>query len=803
MKKAPTDDGVPDQRNGARALSARAGERYEVLNVNSIEFQLDSGLLRLQAVMPGVIRCVHTLKAQVDPPSELVVSLPEPAEGEAEALTDGLRSGPLTARFDRASGQLTWSAGERTLLREAGHVLTPQDVVRYTTGDEPPVVERVKTVDGERSFIRNLKPVCQRQACRARLCFDFAPGEGIFGLGQGEDGVWNWRGHTQYLYQHNMRIPMPFFLSSRGYGLFVDCGSLMVFRDEAGESCLELDTVDQLDYYVLAGSCDEIIAALRALTGRAALLPKWAFGYHQSRERYRTAAELEAVGRRYRSLGVPLDCVIQDWHTWEEGHWGEKRLDKRRYGDLRERLAALKALHVHAMVSVWPNMNQGTADSEEFMAAGYLLNDLSTYDAFNPQARAMYWRQAKRELFDGGFDAWWCDSTEPFSGPDWGGEELRPPEERYRLVGGEHKRFLPPEKANLYAVAHARGIYENQRSDAPDRRVLNLTRSGYVSSQRYGAVLWSGDVSARWSVMKAQVAEALNMAASGYPWWTLDAGGFFVVRENWRARGCDCGDDPTPKWFWRGEFEAGIDDPGFRELYVRWLQFAGFLPMFRSHGTDAPREIWQFGERGTPFYDAIETAIRLRYRLMPYIYSLAGGVWRENGMMVRPLLFDFPEDPRAVACGTEYLFGPSLLVCPVTEPMLYAPGGTPLDGPTTWECYLPVGCDWYDFWTERRYAGGQAVRVDAPLDRMPLFVRAGSIIPMAEGLQYADQSPEGPLEIRVYPGADAKFTLYEDAGDGYGYERGEYTATCLEWDDARQELSPLRSDWAPRIVSPV
>ena len=309
----------------------------------------------------------------------------------------------------------------------------------------------------------------------------------------------------------------------------------------------------------------------------------------------------------------------------------------------------IHAMHAHAMVSVWPNMNQGTADYEEFAAAGWLLNDLATYDAFNPEARAMYWRQAKRELFDGGFDAWWCDSTEPFSGPDWGGATLREPWERFQLVGGEHKKFLDPEKANLYAVAHAKGIYENQRRDAPDRRVLNLTRSGYVSSQRYGAVLWSGDISARWDVMKKQIAEALNMAASGYPWWTLDIGGFFVVRDNWRARGCGCDTDPSPKWFWRGDFEDGVNDPGYRELYVRWLQFGCFLPMFRSHGTDTPREIWNFGSPGEPFYDAIAETIRLRYRLMPYIYSLAGGVWRDNGMMVRPLLFDFPEDRRAVA----------------------------------------------------------------------------------------------------------------------------------------------------------
>ncbi|MBR0367554.1 MAG: DUF5110 domain-containing protein [Clostridia bacterium] len=767
-----------------------------------VEFPVKDGVLRLEAVYDGVVRCVQTLNAPPCPPSALIVPAPAP-DFPFESKPDGIVSGVLSAAVSPDTGFITWSRTDtgETLLREAGHALTAQTVIRYTTGGEAPVVERVKTVDGERNFIKNLSPVADRVDCRAKLCFDFAPDEGVYGLGQGEEGVWNWRHQNQYLYQHNMRIPMPFFLSDRGYGVLVDCGSLMTFQDDINGCYLFLDAVPQLDYYVITGdSFDAVIAGLRRLTGRAALLPKWAFGYIQSKERYRTAAELSEVVRRYRALGVPLDGVVQDWHTWIEDHWGEKRVDRARYGDLRARMDDIHALHAHAMVSVWPNMNTGTADWEEFNRAGWLLNDLSTYDAFNPEARAMYWRQAKAELFDGGFDGWWCDSTEPFSGPDWNGEQKREPWERFALVGGEHKKFLDPEQANLYAVAHAKGIYENQRRDAPEKRVLNLTRSGYVSSQRYGAVLWSGDIAAKWSVMKSQIAEALNMAASGYPWWTLDIGGFFVVKENWRARGCGCGGDPSPKWFWQGDFENGIDDPGYRELYVRWLQFGCFLPMFRSHGTDTPREIWHFGKPGDPFYDAVAATIRLRYRLMPYIYAVAGRVWYGDGMMLRPLLFDFPKDARAVATATEYMFGPSILVCPVTEPMAYGPGGAALEREKRWTVYLPGGCDWVDFWDDARYHGGQEVTVDAPLDRVPLFVRAGAIIPMAEGLQYADQKPEGPMELRVYPGADADFDLYEDAGDGYGYERGEYTITRLHWDDAARTLSPVRGDMTVRIM---
>ena len=290
--------------------------------------------------------------------------------------------------------------------------------------------------------------------------------------------------------------------------------------------------------------------------------------------------------------------------------------------------------------------------------------------------------------------------------------------------------------------------------------------------------------------MKSQIAEALGMAASGYPWWTLDIGGFFVVRENWQGRGFDCDNDPTPRWFWQGDYEQGVNDLGYRELYVRWLQFGCFLPMFRSHGTDTPREIWNFGKKGEPFYDAIEATIKLRYRLMPYIYALAGGVWRNNGMMLRPLLFDFPADRRAAATTDEFLLGPSLLVCPVTEPLRFGRNSAPLDRPERRTCYLPAGCDWYDFWTGERYPGGRLVSVDAPLERIPLFVRAGAIIPMAEGLQYADQEPEGPIQIHVWRGADGAFDLYDDAGDGYGYERGDYTLTRLRWDEATTSLTP-------------
>jgi alpha-D-xyloside xylohydrolase len=531
---------------------------------------------------------------------------------------------------------------------------------------------------------------------------------------------------------------------------------------------------------------------MRSLTGAAPLLPKWAFGYIQSKEAYRSQEELLETAREYRRRHIPLDCVVQDWNTWEPGKWGDKRVDRSRYPDLPGLNRELHRMNVHSMVSIWPNMSPGSEDHRELAAAGKLLLNNGTYDAFDPEARRIYWEQAERELFSGGFDSWWCDSTEPFTGGDWNGDMPREPWERFSIVGGEHKQFLDPASANLYALEHARGIYENQRARTGEKRVLNLTRSGWAGSQRYGAVLWSGDICASWEVMRKQIAEGLNLCMSGLPWWTLDIGGFFTVREKWQNRGCGMNTNPKPLWFWRGDFEEGVNDPGYRELYVRWLQLGAFLPLFRSHGTDTPREIWRFGEPGTPFYDAIEFFIRLRYRLMPYIYSLAGMVSLRNDTMLRSLLFDFAADRAARGIAGQFMFGGAFLVCPVTEPFFHAPGGAALSKKPEWPCYLPVdsrGGPWHDFWTGEKYPGGQWIRAPAPLDRLPLFVRSGSIVPLEQApLEYAGELTEEALEIRIYPGADGAFTLYEDAGDGYGYERGLRNLIEFRWNDRDRTL---------------
>jgi len=723
-----------------------------------------SGIIRFFARERNVLRCVFTKQDDVLQPSRFV----KPAESFAEGCN-----------FDALwnDGVLTVHEGKRELLRMT-LTLIEKEKVAFDTNGEAPIVNRVVTVDGERNFVKNLAPRVIGTTWEAEVELELQDGEPLYGLGQGEDGVYNRASQTYYMYQHNMRIPMPFVLSPNGWALFFDCGCLM----KLDHSRITLDAVQQLDFYIITGTPDECIAAYRKITGKAAMLPKWAFGYIQSREAYRSQQELLDIAAEYRKREIPLDCIVQDWNTWVPGNWGEKVLDLSRYPDMAAASEKLHEENIHTLVSVWPNMNSGTKDMLEMEQTGGVLYDLATYNAFDEEARALYWKQMNEGLFSKGFDGWWCDSTEPFSGPDWGGSTRRSEEERYALVGNEHKQYLGQELANTYALYHAMGIFENQRKEAPERRVVNLTRSGWAGIQNYGTILWSGDICARWDVMRDQIAEGLNMSMSGHPYWTFDIGGFFVVNTAWQKRGCGCNTNPDPMWFWQGGYNDGVEDPAYRELYVRWAQLGCFMPVFRSHGTDTPREIWNFGEPGTPYYDAIADAIRLRYSLMPYIYSTVGMTVLKDETILRPVFFEFA-DAESAHTTESFFFGKSLLVCPVTEAMQDG------DDVFCWPCRLPAGTDWYDWYSGKRYPGGETVEVLAPLNHVPLFVKAGSVIPTAEGLQYAAQKPQGPVKLRIYPGADGTFTYYDDAGDGFGYEKGEYITFDMRWDDKDRTLT--------------
>ena len=741
-----------------------------------MDVQTTQGLWRLQRVNETILRGTFAKEAIKDESrlvhKELFLS-----------MTESLGGG-VSVEIVNGAIQIRLSNGILVNIAEFG--LTAQDLVRYTTGGVAPMVEIVKTVDGQRTQISNLRPVVERQSYTGMIGFQIPKDVLIFGLGQDETGILNKRGIRQYLYQHNMRTPMPFFVTSQGYGVFFDCASLMIYDDTGETTRVYLDTVDQIDLYWITGNMDEIVSGMRYLTGRAALLPKWAFGYIQSKERYKTQEEMLEVAKRYRALGVPLDCVVQDWKTWEGDFWGQKTVDQMRYPDLFAMNRTLHEMHTHSMVSIWPNMAQGGADHEEFANAGLLLGDYSTYDAFSEKARNLYWNQMERELGAGGFDSWWCDSTEPFTAPDWCGERLLPEDERYRLVGGEHKKYLDPSEANLYALMHAKGIYEHQRVAKPDIRVMNLTRSGYSGIQQYGVALWAGDTAARWDVLKGDIAKGISLCMSGIPFWTIDSGAFFVGGTAcWRKW---CGDPSAkPVWFWAGDYDDGVDDPAYRELYVRWLQLGAFLPLFRSHGADTPREIWNFGNTGEPHYDAIERAILLRYSLMPYIYSMAMRVSLEDYTMMRGLMFDYPHDEHALRIDDQYMFGDSLLVCPVTKPMQYDKSGA-VEGSRERMCYLPKGNKWYDYWSGAVYEGGQSVNIPLKLDEIPLFVKAGSILLTQSPSMFATEETKA-LELLIFTGADGECVFYQDDGISYAYEDQIYEEIRFSWNDEVQQLT--------------
>ena len=746
----------------------------------------DAGLLALTPRTNRTVRVRFTLEDSFSQkPSLTVVRSPAGTPVVPFSVVEGgdgivISTDAMSIEVARETAALTYRTIDGTLLtREparGGKTLTPVQVLRSEFDGATPHESR-ENVDGVRIDVDGIRQVVDRTAFHTKLEFCFADGEALYGLGSHEEGMFNLRGQHQYLYQQNLKVAVPVLVSTRGYGVFLDCTSLVTFHDDAFGSYLWSDVARELDYYVMLGpSFDQVVAEFRALTGPAPMLPRWAFGYVQSKERYESQGDLLAVAREYRRRGLPLDCIVLDWKSWTGHAWGQKSLDPVRFPDPLGMTRELHALGVRLMVSIWPTMRPGGDDWRELVDRGQLLGNQATYNAFDPAARATFWCQADRGLFSHGIDAWWSDCTEPFEA-DWAGAVKPEPEERLRINTDEAKRYLDPELINAYSLVHSQGLYEGQRSVCREKRVMNLTRSAFPGQQRFATVTWSGDVSASWETLRRQIADGLNFCATGMPYWTTDVGGYFAARR-------------PELWFWAGDFDDGVDDLGYRELYLRWFQYAAWLPMLRSHGTDTPREIWRFGSPGETTYDALVHALRRRYRLLPYIYSLAGWTTQRAYTMLRSLPFDFPDDVRTHGLGDQFLLGPAFLVCPVSTPMAYAPGSRPLDGASlSRRVYLPAGADWFDLATDELLGGGQEIHAAAPLERIPVFVRAGSIVPMGPDRDHADVAPNEMLEVHVYPGRDTTFTLYEDAGDGYGYEAGEFATVELAWDEEARRLT--------------
>ena len=659
-------------------------------------------------------------------------------------LSEGITRITLAPEDVSGFQPVRFTDGGGEYLRQAGFRCAERPVYRLRPeGGEGDVRQ---TANGEVVVFGEGGADLLRISHSAELRFACPEGQILTGLGQHEEGIFDYARKEERLYQHNMKIAVPFLLSSAGWGLLIEAGCAMRYRGEGDGFVFFLDAAEEFSYTVIrAGNCAEVLKKLSSLTGRPALLPKWAYGYIQSKERYKTAAELTETAAEFRRRGLGLDCIVLDWCSWRDGCWGDKTPDPERFPDVRQLTDTLHEMNVHFMVSVWPNTASGQ-DCDEFLAAGLFLPGSRIYDAFSPEARDLYWKQCRRTWMSCGTDALWCDSDEPITDPDWCGTEKRDEDERMRLLTEASSVRMDPERMNGYGAAHLRGLYEHWRKDLPDRRPVILSRSGGPDSGALGTILWSGDVAARWDVLRKQV---------------TDIGAFFVSRGE--------------QWFWRGDYPDGVRDPGYRELYIRWFQFGAMLPVFRSHGTDTPREPWQFGAEDSPEYACIRDMIALRYRLMPYLYATAAQAAREGLPMIRAMMAAFPDAPELYAADDLYMLGDALLVKPVTRALA--------DGGSAAEVQLPPG-GWYDWFTGEYAEGGQTVRTAAPLDRFPLFVRAGGILPVAEGARCAADLPVPAREILVFGGADGAFELYDDSGDGY--EEG--ITIPIRWTESRKTL---------------
>jgi len=598
--------------------------------------------------------------------------------------------------------------------------------------------------------------------------------EAIYGLGQQQKGKMVQRNIKLKMIQGNTDDYVPFFLSVKGYGLFWDNYSPTIFTDTPNETVFVSEVGDAVDYFFMdGGNADGVIRQMRKLTGSVPMFPLWTFGYWQSKERYKSQDEIVGVVRKYRELGVPLDGIIQDWQYWGNNYlWNAMEFLNTEFYDPQKMLEDIHAMHAHIMISIWNSFGPMTKQYKELKEIGALLDFITwpesgsdkwpprldypsgvrVYDAYSPQARDIYWKYLKNGLFSLGIDGWWIDSSEP--------DHLQFKDEDLNNL-----TYLGTFRSvrNAYPLMTVGGVYTHQRQETSEKRVFILTRSAFAGQQRFGANTWSGDVVASWEALRNQISAGLNFSLCGIPYWNSDIGGFFL-------------------W----NFPKKLNDPAYRELYVRWLQFGAFCPMMRSHGTDAPREIYQFGQKGEPIYDAIETFIKLRYRLLPYIYAAAWDVTANHATMMRALVMDFAHDSKALDINDEYMFGKAILVCPITGPM-YA--HEDFEHLNSRELYLPQGTDWHDFWTGEKFQGGQTITRKTPIDIMPLYIKAGSILPIGPAVQYANEKKWDNLQIRIYEGADGEFTLYEDEGDNYNYEKGMHATITFKWDDKKKILT--------------
>lgn len=632
--------------------------------------------------------------------------------------------------------------------------------------------------------------------------FQLEKDEPIYGLGILQNGKMSQRNTDVKMIQNNTWDFVPFFQSVKGYGIFWDNYSPTQFTDTPQKTSFSSEVGEGVDYYFIYGkNADGVVARMRNLTGKVPMIPLWTYGFWQSKERYKSQDELIDVVKKYRDLQVPLDGIIQDWQYWGNNYqWNAMDFISPDFPDAKKMIQNIHDMNAHLSVSIWSSFGPMTNQYREMDKKGMLFNintwpesgrevwppdmnypsGVRVYDAYNPEARNIYWKYLKKGIFSLGVDSWWMDSTEP--------DHLsqKPEDLDTKTYLGSFRKVR-----NAYPLMTVGGVYDHQRETTSDKRVFILTRSAFAGQQRYAANTWSGDVNSSWESLRNQIPAGLNFSLTGNPNFNSDIGGFFagVYKRN-----------------------GGAKNPMFQELYVRWLQYGTFTPMMRSHGTDVPREIYQFGNKGEVVYDVIEKFIKLRYSMLPYIYSTSWDVSKNNSSFLRALSMDFSSDKKTWDVNNEYLFGKSFLVAPILNAQYTPEKIVKTDENEGWNktdaskkenslsnidftqnksviVYLPTGADWFDFWTNEKFNGGQEIQKNVNLQSIPLYVKAGSIIPFGSDVQYATEKKWDNLTLKIYPGADADFVLYEDEFDNYNYEKGDYTEIPFHWNEKSKTLT--------------
>ena len=740
----------------------------------ALQQQVADTEIKAEFYTPTIVRVTKTPVGRNYTPKNLVVTA-KPQDVTVSRKGNSMSSSSLTVKMDARTGALTFTtANGKTLLREK-------------------TFSFAKRNEGH-----------DADAYRVNQTFTLDKDEAIYGLGTIQNGKMNRRGEHKRMEQSNLEDFQNVLQSIKGWGIYWDNYSPTQFDDDNSGMSFTSEVGEAVDYYFMyGGSADGVIAEMRHLSGDVPMFPLWTYGFWQSKERYKSPAEVVGVVDRHRKLQVPLDGIIQDWQYWGSNYlWNAMDFLAEEYANGKKMINDVHERNAHFMISIWASFGPQTQQFRELSEKGLLMpfetwpqsglshiwppvmkypSGVKVYDAFSSEARNIYWKYLKT-LFDYGTDGWWMDSTDP--------DFFNPRESDYdhQVTGGTWRSLR-----NAFPLETVRGVYQAQRKESSAKRVFIMTRSAFAGQQHYGSNMWSGDVASSWDMLRKQVPAGLSYSLTGNPNFNTDIGGFFCGSYNTKGPG------------------SAPQNPQYQELYVRWMQYGLFCPIFRSHGADAPREIWQFGEKGEPVYDAIERTIRLRYRLIPYLYSMAWQVTSNNESYLRPLFSDFANDRRVWDTTDEFMFGRSILAAPVVEAQYTAEAVVKEDAMSGWDKkeahdsgnlakvdfkaqktatkYLPSGAEWYDFWTGKRFKGGQKVTLQTQLDRVPMFVRAGSILPLGPEMQYTGEKSWDNLEIRIYPGADGTFVLYEDEGDNYNYEKGVFATIAFQWNNKSQTLT--------------